>query len=1291
MFNKEEKMDNLSFRILRGLVIGGLALFIFISFSSFIIDAPIFGVEEAWAAWDLNGTQVSSTAAGTQSRFSWTDGTTWWHGRNHIAIDREGNYHVVWFDNRAHATQEWDIYYTKLDSAGATLVAPKRINTVTTNTQQSFPAIAVGGEYVHIAWNDNRNSTTNWDIYYARLDLNGNTVTGFADVKITDNTSYQRFPAIAADSNGNAHIIWDDTRVNGWFIDIYYSKVTAAGSITTALKVNEDAPSNPTHVYHHSSGTIAMDPTGNAHIAWNDYRNGNGVNNNWDVYYQKILVSGARAYTNDIQVTSNTGLQVHPFIATDQNGYAYIVYHDLRSPDTNYHIRLTKVTPIGTVALSDIPVTDNTSGWQAWPTIAVDGSSNLHIMWHDTRNDTGDIYYKKLSSTGTELIPERRLTNNTSIQYFPYVVTDANGNAAAVWEDYRNAGYPAIYFNRIDTTAPVTTIGMSPFYNGNTWTPTSIHGTATDNISGVSLVHLTIKRKNDAKYWDGSAWVPGIAVHTATGTTNWSYNLTQSLLTLGIAGGINCNVSVEVTVQAFDNANNLSANVLYSFLYDNINPDSSVTTPTYSQTANFTVSWTGTDNLSGIALITIEAKEVSLIGPLALVHDWATWTTSTCASSKTFTGGENGHAYYFRSVARDNAGNTSFSTIWLTKVDLVNPTVSIDMSSFYSPSTWNDGGIPSVRGYAVDSGGGVNVVKLKVQRQSDLKYWNGSDWDPNTVTLNAFGITAWRIASNEVIPSTVLTDNVTYKVSAWAIDNSGRSSSVAVHEFTWDPNPPQLNIASPGFDSIHENPIVFSGSAYDATVGTTYWMSYKQVDPGSGVETIFKQASPASIQAGPLGTLTPSTTLSDGTYSIRLYASTEAGSVRFVTSRVKVDRDPPETNCQISETKNGAGWYTDPVNVSFEVTDYGSRNDQGYFAGTTYYKINGTQHTYNAPFPINSEGTYTLEYYSVDLMGHEEDPHKFETIKIDLYDPTLSIERPTSVSTLLTNATPIILGGTCVADTSSISVNGTPIAHVLGQTSWESSVDLIDGAQTMEVTALDSSGRQSQDSITITLDKRPPQIEKIILNNNILFGSALPSNNPAVDPRVTLPTPSIEVQANDNLTDFSTYDGIRTELVNAAGATAWEMTGRLSFAVANPLPTGRYSLRVTATDQAGNSTSEVISGVIVTGGDPEIITDIIVSPNPYNPLIGKPTKIWFTVTGDPKSLVAVYLHDITGRLVWKRTYTVEQLLADKKVEWNGYTDFGEIAANSVYLVRIVNETEKKLIGKTKIAVMKKEQ
>ncbi|MFN8594591.1 MAG: VCBS repeat-containing protein [Anaerolineae bacterium] len=86
------------------------------------------------------------------------------------------------------------------------------------------------------------------------------------------------------------------------------------------------------------------------------------------------------------------------------------------------------------------------------------------------------------------------------------------------------------------------------------------------------------------------------------------------------------------------------------FYIDTTPPSSSVYSPLTSNSASFTVFWSGSDAHSGLANYDVQYRDKTTNG------SWTTWKSATTSTSSTFSG-VSGHIYEFRSRARDNVGN----------------------------------------------------------------------------------------------------------------------------------------------------------------------------------------------------------------------------------------------------------------------------------------------------------------------------------------------------------------------------------------------------------------------------------------------------------------------------------------------------------------------------------------------------------------------------------------------------------------------------------------------------------
>lgn len=86
-----------------------------------------------------------------------------------------------------------------------------------------------------------------------------------------------------------------------------------------------------------------------------------------------------------------------------------------------------------------------------------------------------------------------------------------------------------------------------------------VEGTATDNLSGIDHVDISIYRQIADKYWSGSAWVNGTESTvrvTAKGTNNWSYQLDPLYIPFG---------KFKIVAHAVDKAGNVENSATIEF------------------------------------------------------------------------------------------------------------------------------------------------------------------------------------------------------------------------------------------------------------------------------------------------------------------------------------------------------------------------------------------------------------------------------------------------------------------------------------------------------------------------------------------------------------------------------------------------------------------------------------------------------------------------------------------------------------------------------------------------------
>ncbi len=93
-------------------------------------------------------------------------------------------------------------------------------------------------------------------------------------------------------------------------------------------------------------------------------------------------------------------------------------------------------------------------------------------------------------------------------------------------------------------------------------------------------------------------------------------------------------------------------------------------------------------------------------------------------------------------------------------------------------------------------------------------------------------------------------------------------------------------------------------------------------------------------------------------------------------------------------------------------------------------------------------------------------------------------------------------------------------------------------------------------------------------------------------------------------------------------------------------------------------------------------------PNPFNPA-SQTTKFAYRL--DWADWVRVIIFDVTGRIVWQRSFVAGEpggAAGLNEVEWNGMTDYAETARNGLYIYKVIDYYSKKPLFSGKVMVLK---
>ncbi len=187
-----------------------------------------------------------------------------------------------------------------------------------------------------------------------------------------------------------------------------------------------------------------------------------------------------------------------------------------------------------------------------------------------------------------------------------------------------------------------------------------------------------------------------------------------------------------------------------------------------------------------------------------------------------------------------------------------------------------------------------------------------------------------------------------------------------------DSAPPTTTISITGTlgdNSWYISPVMITLTATDDVTGVDYTM-YK-LDSGSWI-----------TYTGPF------TVSDDASHTIEYYSVDNNGNTETVKSAdFKIDQMPPMTTHTFSGDVGKNGWY---FNMYFLLNALDNTSGVEY----TYYNVDDAGwNLYTGLVVITTEGTHSLEYYSIDKAGNIESVKGPFTFKLDSTSPEISLAK----------------------------------------------------------------------------------------------------------------------------------------------------------------------------------------------------------------------------------------------------------------------------------------------------------
>lgn len=1208
--------------------------------------------------WTANGKAVCDAANG--------------QGLNSVDVDGSGGALLAWTDQRNFVNGS-DIYVQRIDSSGASLWTANGLQ-VFDNTALGVganrPFIINNSGGAIVTWDDSRANASYYGIYAQKINANGGAVAWAANgVAVQVNGAGSAVnPKIVTDNSGGAVIAWWDERVNpgGAQFDVFAQRMDADGAKVwttqgVTLCLQSDYSDNSVDM------AIVTDAVNGAIVSWPDMRN---VGGGYRIYAQRVVANGGATWTADgvaVNTIANNDSNTRPRMVADGSGGCYIATANTEGVGSTRDIRVHRLNSSGDVVAGwtdGKEVGANTTQNQINPRIAYDSiNGQVVVVWEEVKTDSrGDVWGQGLTSggaygwgttTGLALIT----TTGAATQRYPAVASDGAGGAVTVWEDARSVDYYYIYSQRFNSSGSVL------------W---AADGVRLDSAAADAL-RPSICRTSDGYYV--VAWTNGTTIYVqklnSDGTAQWAAGGVAVASTFGSgfyypvvtsdgAGGVivaySVGVAGAVTKTSAKLGDRLWASAFVSDLSDEYLPD-----------LNGLLFAKNGGGGGGAGTYRIYYKRIASDGSVVTPYGGeAQNATSLGVLATTYHDAVNGEIQLWPSIARVDSTNV---------VITYDDQRTIDASKYWSiraqkvlisdgTRQWTDEGkklvlatdTSTVTYYPWVGSNGTDGTAVVTWMQSATGA-AGYNYSILANKLSSTGALSWSTGIN--VANDASLDEIRPKV---AVDSSG-SSFFVWQEGTW------TSADTMNASTLHPDaPTMSNGAIYSQLVDSSGALSGSKFQVSGATNANYKAPDVTNTStAGTVMVVWDADIIAQSVSGVGVAPTAPSGFSGAAQSSSSIlwswtDNANNETGFRLINSSNNS------VMATVATANTASYSETGLSPNTAYMRTVAAYET-NAG---NSSTPTAVTVYTLASIPDEMAATAAETSLAITWavgdGTTYKVERASSSSGRWT---------TLSSTLTSKSYSDTGLTA--GTTYWyRCSAANADGV--WSAASEDYSFTTSTSGVT----RQSPTIGGTKSSGT---GLAIASND------YISATGDLKLSVSDLNTD-GRITSVLIEFLNSSGTVVRRIESSevlSSYTLSDPLPSGTYTARITATSVYGTTSVKELTGLVV-ADKLQVTSAMVAYPTAIlrsSILAQGHTAVQMAYQLSKNGSVSMVIYNTAGQVIYRGDYTPGTnggSAGPNAVSWDGYTVAGVPAARGLYIVQLIDRDSRRLLGKVVVPV-----